>query len=86
VGSEVLTSNNVVVALTINDDHEGVGLRTGSSIKSEPLPTPSHLDRVASITIETEGGDTENEKMTNVEISIRPDLLDSLNISPDSSP
>ena len=62
---EVLTSNNVVVALTITEDQESI-LRN-SGVKSETLPLP-RVDRVASITIET--GHSEEENKTAVEISI----------------
>ena len=152
-GSEVMTSNNVVVALTISDDLEGVGLRTGSgenivSMEMNPVDSSrvahlvleregggregvgreggrgegrrgegergeggrgdgrkgeggreegqgeergSEMDRVAHITIESlreGGGEGEEERKvkTNVEISIRPDLLENLKVSPDSSP
>ena len=53
--SQVLTSNNVVVALTINDDHEGAGLKTGNSGSS--VDSNDHVskdNRVALITIETD--------------------------------
>ena len=63
--SEVLTSNNVVVALTITEDQESI-LRN-SGVKSETPPLP-RVDRVASITIET--GHSEEENKTAVEISI----------------
>ena len=62
---EVLTSNNVVVALTFTEDQDM--LRAGI-MKSEMPPLP-RMDRVASITIET--GHSEEQK-TAVEISIRP--------------
>lgn len=62
---EVLTSNNVVVALTITEDQESI-LRN-SGVKTETLPLP-RVDRVASITIET--GHSEEENKTAVEISI----------------
>ena len=71
--SEVLTSNNVVVALTITEDQDH--LRTGATKSEMFLPTP-RMDRVASITIET--GQNEEQKKTAVEISIRPDLLNTL--------
>ena len=86
----VLTSNNVVVALTINEDLEGVGLRTGSSLRPEVVAagataSASGLSRVASVTIETEEGETTTcAKKTNVEINISPDLLNSLDLSSDS--
>ena len=76
---EVLTSNNVIVALTITDQDNII--RTGA-VKSEGLPPP-RMDRVASITIET--GHTEEQKKTAVEISIRPDLLNTIGFSSDAA-
>ena len=138
-----MTSNNVVVALTISDDLEGVGLRTGKRDLTETAQQcmdkcrVAHIviereegggrareegrerggggrvkeegrerggkedgegelmDRVAQITIESvrdEGGEgggegeREGKAKTNVEIMIRPDLLENLKLSPDSSP
>ena len=134
-GSELMTSNNVVVALTISDDLEGVELRTGKRdstataqqcmdkcrvahiviereegggrVREEGREKGGRegqggedgegelMDRVAQITIESvreEGGEgggegeREGKAKTNVEIMIRPDLLDNLKLSPDSSP
>ena len=76
---EVLTSNNVIVALTITDQDNVI--RTGA-VKSEGLPPP-RMDRVASITIET--GHTEEQKKTAVETSIRPDLLNTIGFSSEAT-
>ncbi len=70
---EVLTSNNVVVALTITEDQDtitrsGVGTGAGGLKGDTPSTSlPPRLDRVASITIET--GHNEEQKTTAVEIS-----------------
>ena len=54
--SHVITSNNIVVALTINDDHEGVGLKTENSLTDrDTVAMGSNKNRVALIMIETEG-------------------------------
>lgn len=76
----VLTSNNVVVALTFTDDCESENMiKTGTSVKSDAqnlILHPPRMDRVASITIET--GHHDDQKKAAVEISIRPDLLNTL--------
>ena len=77
---EVLTSNNVIVALTITDQDNVI--RTGT-MKTECLPPP-RMDRVASITIET-GHTEEQQKKTAVEISIRPDLLNTIEFSSEAA-
>ena len=68
---EVITSNNVVVALTVTED-EQVGGMSGQIHR----PTPK-LDHVACITIET-GSQSEEQSRAPVEISIRPDLFNNL--------
>ena len=73
---EVLTSNNVIVALTITEDQDL--LKTGAlpGVRSE-VPLLTRTDRgVASITIET--GHSEEEQKTAVEISFHPELLNGL--------
>ena len=76
----VLTSNNVVVALTFTDDCDPENMiKTGTSVKSDAqnlILHPPRMDRVASITIET--GHHDDQKKAAVEISIRPDLLNTL--------
>jgi len=69
----------MIVALTITDQDSVI--RTGA-VKSEGLPPP-RMDRVASITIET--GHTEEQKKTAVEISIRPDLLNTIDFSSEAT-
>ena len=56
-GAEVITSNNVAVALTANEDLEGVGLRTGRSYETVAMETGKHLPRskVAHIVLEERG-------------------------------
>lgn len=74
----VLTSNNVVVALTFSEDQcetESM-LKTGTSSKSDAknlILYPPKTDHVTSITIETGHHDDQNKPA--VEINIRPDLL-----------
>lgn len=68
---EVITSNNVVVALTVTED-EQVGGMSGQIHR----PTPK-FDHVACITIET-GSQSEEQSRAPVEISIRPDLFNNL--------
>ena len=74
---EVMASNNVVVTLTITSDHivcEGMG---GAY---ELDHSQQVCDRVACITIESgRGNDSGNNKLSALEINIRPDLLSSLN-------
>ena len=56
-GSEVMTSNNVAVALTANEDMEGVGFRTGSSYNAIAMETDKHsqiVSKVAHIVLENE--------------------------------
>ncbi len=88
---EVLTSNNVVVALTITEDQDtitrsGVGVGLGGNKGEATLPSvPPRLDRVASITIETGHSDEQNK--TAVEISFRPDLFTNvMGFSPECEP
>ena len=51
-----MTSNNVAVALTANEDLEGVGLRTGSSYSAIAMEMDIHsqMSRVAHIVLENE--------------------------------
>ena len=76
---EVLTSNNVVVALTFTEDDEQVtGLnRGGVSPPQLTHPPPSKVDHVACITIER-GAQSEEQNRAAVEINIRPDLFNGL--------
>ena len=72
---EVVTSNNVVVALTVTEDDEQVG---GMSVHDCPVhQPPPKVDHVACITIET-GSQSEEQNRAPVEINIRPDLLNNL--------
>ena len=73
----VLTSNNVVVALTFTEDSEGEPLlKTGRSDVRSMMLHPPRTERVTSITIET--GPHDDQKKAAVEINIRPDLLNTL--------
>lgn len=75
---EVITSNNVVVALMIAEDEQQVSgvslLDKGTSPVHHPAPK---VDRVACITIET-GSQSEEANRAAVEINIRPDLFNGL--------
>ena len=78
VAEEVLTSNNVVVALTITEDGEAVRAGGGGGVKVEGLSPPMSApfpccERVASITVETEHSQEQRE--TAVEISIGQKLF-----------
>lgn len=76
---EVLTSNNVVVALTFTGDDEQVtGLNRGAVSPHEMAqPSSSKVDHVACITIER-GAQLEEQSRAAVEINIRPDLFNGL--------
>ena len=76
---EVLTSNNVVVALTFSGDDEQVtGLNRGGVGPHELIhPPTSKVDHVACITIER-GAQLEEQSRAAVEINIRPDLFSGL--------
>ena len=75
---EVITSNNVVVALTITEDDEHVGGMNIIDRKSLPIHhPPPKVDRVACITIET-GSQLEEQNRAAVEINIRPELFNGL--------
>ena len=76
---EVLTSNNVVVALTFSGDDEQVtGLNRGGVGPHEMThPPSSKVDHVACITIER-GAQLEEQSRAAVEINIRPDLFSGL--------
>ena len=76
---EVLTSNNVVVALTFTGDDEQVtGLNRGGVNPHEVAhPPSSKVDHVACITIER-GAQLEEQNRAAVEINIRPDLFNGL--------
>lgn len=75
---EVLTSNNVVVALTFTGDEEQVtGLNRGGIQPHEMTSPPSKVDHVACITIER-GAQLEEQSRAAVEINIRPDLFNGL--------
>ena len=76
---EVLTSNNVVVALTFTGDDEQVtGLTKGGASPHETAHLPlSKVDHVACITIER-GAQLEEQSRAAVEINIRPDLFNGL--------
>lgn len=71
---EVITSNNVVVALTVTEDEQigGMSVQDGQIHHSTPK-----LDHVACITIET-GSQSDEQSRAPVEISIRPDLFSNL--------
>lgn len=75
---EVLTSNNVVVALTFTGDDEQVtGLNRGVNPHEMAHPPSSKVDHVACITIER-GAQLEEQSRAAVEINIRPDLFNGL--------
>ena len=75
---EVITSNNVVVALTITEDDEQINTMDRRTLPSELIQHSSpKVDRVACITIET-GSVHEEQSRAAVEINIRPDLLNGL--------
>lgn len=78
---EVLTSNNVVVALTISEDDEQVGgmdtLHSRTSPNEFIHHPPPKVDHVACITIER-GSNFEEQNRAAVEINIRPDLFNGL--------
>ena len=83
---EVITSNNVVVALTITEDDEQVSTMNGRTLRSELLHhPPPKVDHVACITIET-GSVYEEQNRAAVEINIRPDLLNGLHNNMPSLP
>ena len=60
-----MTSNNVVVGLTITDDLEGAGLRTGSSNKMASTEVGLNGSQIAHIVLEG-GGERGREGESNV--------------------